>query len=436
MRRDEHAAAEGLAVGDGHRVALEVDRVTVVQDDPEGRRLPGGQDPERRIRVDEVAADQARLVRDPIRLGVEAAGGDAEEATAVRLADVDLPRRVHRRALATDPEGSFGMPRTRARSLPRPPGMIPMVASVCARAPPMAPTRPSPLITTGISPSSAARRASLDAVLEALRAHDPIGDLTALELALHLGQELQGPPARGVRVDEQQVATIGADPVNLFAAAVRRGGGQRNTYLRPPLRSRPPRGRPCEIRARAPNQACRTASARPQLAATIAKPPGRSTRAISEKNGGMLSCATRSKDSSSKGRSAASATLNATRPPGRGRSDPGPAGPSPARCRPRGPSRGETRARSGALRRRGRFRCRGRARARAARGAARPPEARGEPPSRPWFAPPSPRRACRRSGASGADQRPARREPGHETVQEAADDETGLHGGDHRRRRE
>ena len=37
----------------------------------------------------------------------------------------------------------------------------------------------------------------------------------------------------------------------------------------------------------------------PQLEASTAKPPGRSTRATSAKNGGVFRCATRSKESSS-----------------------------------------------------------------------------------------------------------------------------------------
>ena len=51
------------------------------------------------------------------------------------------------------------MPSTRARSLPRPPGMIPSGVSEPAIAPPTAPTSPSPLITTGTSPASTASSA-------------------------------------------------------------------------------------------------------------------------------------------------------------------------------------------------------------------------------------------------------------------------------------
>src|SRR3954447_362452 len=61
----------------------------------------------------------------------------------------------------TDSAGSLGIPSTRARSLPRPPGRIPRGVSVSARTPPTWPISPSPLITTGISPTSAALCASL-----------------------------------------------------------------------------------------------------------------------------------------------------------------------------------------------------------------------------------------------------------------------------------
>ena len=67
-------------------------------------------------------ADEPGLVGDPVGVGVEPAAGDAEEAPAVDLADVD------RRGSAGGEDGDrgrrtrSGMPSTRARSLPRPPG--------------------------------------------------------------------------------------------------------------------------------------------------------------------------------------------------------------------------------------------------------------------------------------------------------------------------
>ena len=54
------------------------------------------------------------------------------------------------------PSSSLGIPRTRARSLPRPPGKIPIAASVPASAPPIWPISPSPLMTTGVSPPATA----------------------------------------------------------------------------------------------------------------------------------------------------------------------------------------------------------------------------------------------------------------------------------------
>ncbi len=60
---------------------------------------------------------------------------------------------------ATAASGSLGISRTRARSFPRPPGMIPSGVSAPAIAPPTAPSRPSPDITTGTSPPSIASSA-------------------------------------------------------------------------------------------------------------------------------------------------------------------------------------------------------------------------------------------------------------------------------------
>src|SRR4051794_12873972 len=63
------------------------------------------------------------------------------------------------RIVSTAPSGSPGISSTLARSLPRPPGMTPSGVSSPAIAPPTAPSRPSPLITTGSSPASIASSA-------------------------------------------------------------------------------------------------------------------------------------------------------------------------------------------------------------------------------------------------------------------------------------
>ena len=110
-----------------------------------------------------------------------------------------------------------------------------------------------------------------------------------------------------------------------MARAVAIGGSlsSRAIAARPPSRCRrrprrlPPARSPASRKpSRAPPRACRRACASPQLEATTTWPPGRRTRATSSTKGGMLRWATRSKDSSSYGRSAASATRKATRPSG------------------------------------------------------------------------------------------------------------------------
>jgi hypothetical protein len=53
-------------------------------------------------------------------------------------------------------------------------------------------------------------------VLEAGGLDDPVAQALALQLALDLGQQLDGAAARGVRIDEQQVATVRVDRLTLI----------------------------------------------------------------------------------------------------------------------------------------------------------------------------------------------------------------------------
>ena len=132
--RGEHAAAVGLACSrrrPSSRVTLDA---LAVDREREGGGLPGRQRAERRVGVDEPALDALRLVRDAVRVRVEAAAGDAEEAHAVRLADVDLRGSCRRRRCPPPPRRRRGCPTTRAKSLPRPPGMIPSVDAGVRRA--------------------------------------------------------------------------------------------------------------------------------------------------------------------------------------------------------------------------------------------------------------------------------------------------------------
>ncbi len=106
---------------------------------------------------------------------------------------------------ATAPAGSSGMPSTRARSLPRPPGMIAQ-RRLGAR------HRPADGAEQAVAAAArpAARRAStalqrpLDAVLQALGPLDAKGDPPLVQLLLDPGQQLQHAPVRGVRVDQQR----------------------------------------------------------------------------------------------------------------------------------------------------------------------------------------------------------------------------------------
>jgi hypothetical protein len=55
-----------------------------VDGDGEVRRMPRGERAQARVQVDQVAVDQLGLVREPVRVGVEPAARDPEEAVAGR----------------------------------------------------------------------------------------------------------------------------------------------------------------------------------------------------------------------------------------------------------------------------------------------------------------------------------------------------------------
>ena len=148
-------------------------------------------------------------------------------------------------SVATAASGSAGMPSTRARSLPRPPGTIPSGVSEPARAPPTAPIRPSPLTTTGTSPASAARSARSTPSSRPARALDPEGDAAGVQLLLQPRQQLQGAPVRRGRVDQQrQRHPFDSHRVRqpIRASAIAGMEAERRGSARPPpRRSRPGR---------------------------------------------------------------------------------------------------------------------------------------------------------------------------------------------------
>jgi hypothetical protein len=55
-------------------------------------------------------------------------------------------------------------------------------------------------------------------VVEALGANDAVSDAVSLELALDLRKQFEGPSAGGVGIDEQQMATVRGDRLNLLTA--------------------------------------------------------------------------------------------------------------------------------------------------------------------------------------------------------------------------
>ena len=104
-----HAAAVGLRVADGDRVAAHLAPLAV-HGHAEGCGFPGGQRPQRCIEVDGVAPDQPGVVGDAVGVRVEAQAGDAHVRDAVGLGDVEqallaLDRDARRLAhVARDPE--------------------------------------------------------------------------------------------------------------------------------------------------------------------------------------------------------------------------------------------------------------------------------------------------------------------------------------------
>ena len=112
--RDVHPAAVGLGVGHRHRVAAQLVALTV-DGHGERRALPGGQRAQGGVEVDHVAPDHARLVGDPVGVGVEAQAGDAQVGLAVGL----RPRRSSARGpgrRSGRPPADPRAPRARARS--------------------------------------------------------------------------------------------------------------------------------------------------------------------------------------------------------------------------------------------------------------------------------------------------------------------------------
>ena len=155
-----------------------------------------------RVGVDEVAAQEAGLVGDPVALGVEADADDAEEALAVGLADVD-PARLAAGEQATASAGIVGDAEY--------PGEV--VAAAAGHYAERG-LGPGHRAADGADQAVAAdhhgnlacldrAQRPFDAVLEPARALDPEGDPPRVELLLDLGQQLQRAPVRRVRVDQQ-----------------------------------------------------------------------------------------------------------------------------------------------------------------------------------------------------------------------------------------
>ena len=123
------------------------------------------------------------------------------------------------------------MPSTRARSLPRPPGTIPSGVSAPAIAPPTAPTRPSPPITTGTSPAPIARSArSIPCSMSRVRSH-PESMRRASSACSTRGSSFSArPPDDGLTSNVSGMPSI---PIELAAAAsLRRRGARRGSCRR------------------------------------------------------------------------------------------------------------------------------------------------------------------------------------------------------------
>ena len=145
--RRAHAAAVGLRVGGADREGREGAALARrVELDLEPSRSPRGERRERPVHVHEAAEPRRRLVGDAVGVAVEAGRGDARRTRArdpPSLRAATSPRSTGRvcpsAMIAAAPSGSSGMPSTRARSLPRPPGTTPstalrQLASGCRRA--------------------------------------------------------------------------------------------------------------------------------------------------------------------------------------------------------------------------------------------------------------------------------------------------------------
>ena len=205
MRGDEHAAAEGAAVA---RPRPSSRRSSIgslaVEDDREPGRAArrSGRGWRRRRRRGCPCTSRASLA---IRLASES---KPQEATQRKRRPFASPTSIWRScpsaSTATAPAGSVGMPRTRARSLPRPPGMIPSgVRCRRARRRPGRPgrrrsSRPGPRPPR--PPRAPRRRRARGSRCGRRGTSTPL----ARELALDLGQQLQRLPAGRVRVDEQR----------------------------------------------------------------------------------------------------------------------------------------------------------------------------------------------------------------------------------------
>ena len=197
--------------------------------------------------------------------------------------------------------GSVGMPRTRARSLPRPPGMIPRGTSEPARRPPARPISPSPLMITGISPASAARRISSTACSRSRVLSTRKAIRRSSSAFSTFGKQLIGPAAACGRVEDQRQRR----GVRLHRGRSLNGGGgyrlaatDEEGPRRLPRRSRPARCRAGGTSRRAASRACRRAWRRPSSRRRSRTHPGAAPAPAGRRTGGMLSCATRSNDSS------------------------------------------------------------------------------------------------------------------------------------------
>ncbi len=308
---------------------------------------------------------QLRLVGDPVGVRVEAAAGDAEEAAAVDLADVDLARLAGREQadrrldLVGDPEhpGEVVAAPAAGSAPMRRPGAGERAADLADQ--PVAADHDRDLAGRG------RRRGPPRS-----RARGPVGQHGAMLRGRRrvIAASIRGsssrarpPPADGLTSSRKR-RRLAHRPMSL---AERSRCGRRSRCRRPtsPLSTALD---PAAAKAAREDglRACRRGSRSRMLATTTTWPPGRSTRAISPKKGGTLTCVTRSKESSSYGSSEASATLKATRPSGIEADlvlrDPDHLA---RRGRRRGRSRAGTRGRGRAPPRR--CRCRGRGRARA-----------------------------------------------------------------------